>query len=155
YAELIQHDCRLWVDAGRWSIEKAELLRGMGVDTVIAGLESLKGPHELATFVSEQPADRIVFSLDLKDGRPLGASERWKAPDAWLIAEQAIRLGVRRLLVLDFAAVGRNQGTSTDFLCARLRAHFPEVEIATGGGIRSSDDLERLGRIGVDIALVA
>src|SRR5262245_44538124 len=58
YAELIQHDFRVWVDAGRWSIDKPELLRGMGVDTVIAGLESLTGPQELATLVREQPADR-------------------------------------------------------------------------------------------------
>src|SRR5439155_22537904 len=79
----------------------------------------------------------------------------WIGADPWLIARQAVRLGVRRILILDLAGVGVSQGVSTTGLCTRLREAFPYLQIVTGGGVRGSEDLRQLKAIGVNAVLVA
>jgi phosphoribosylformimino-5-aminoimidazole carboxamide ribotide isomerase len=149
-AELLRLGFRLWVDAGPGNDHAATLAK-LGVQRIIAGLESLAGPEQLRQLVQRH---EVVLSLDLFHGRPLG-EKTWQGSDSWSIACQAIDLGLTRMLVLDLAAVGVNQGTPTLEFCARLRGEFPFLEIITGGGIRDVGDLKALRRNGVDYALVA
>src|SRR5205807_8226545 len=99
-------------------------------------------------------AERIVFSLDAKAGIPL-ASAAWQSADLWTIWQKAILQGVARVLVLDLAAVGKNEGSYTEGLCERLRSSHPRLEISTGGGVRGADDLRRLAQLGLANVLVA
>ena len=150
YTELLRQGFRLWVDAGTaW-----ETLAEVGVQNILAGLESLQGPGQLRELIDCYSSVSLVFSLDLHDGLPLGANT-WDLASGWEIAQQAVELGVRRMLVLDLAAVGMNQGTPTEELCSRLRSSFPSLEITTGGGIRDKNDLRRFRQIGVDYVLIA
>src|SRR5262245_43395249 len=149
YRELQQLGFQLWVDAG---VSAVHALAAAGVETIVAGLESLLGPDTLRALLDRFAPERIVFSLDLKHGAPLGC---WDLSNPWHIAEQAIALGVRRILVLDLAGVGENQGVTTEALCGRLRKQDAQLEIATGGGVRGQADLRRLQDLGVDVALVA
>jgi phosphoribosylformimino-5-aminoimidazole carboxamide ribotide isomerase len=151
YQELRSAGFRLWVDAGLRTEEQGLALAGAGVETVVAGLETLAGPDVLAA-LARRLGERLVFSLDLRAGVPLSA---WPAGDARGIALDAVRRGVRRLLVLDLARVGEGQGTGTEALCADLAAACPGVELAAGGGVRGRDDLVRLKRAGVAVALAA
>ncbi len=156
YGALLHQGFRLWVDAGLGENGRnPHALAAVGVQHILAGLESLSGPEELRELLEHFSPARLVFSLDLKDGRPLGSPQAWSSAEAWDIAHEAVRLGVARILVLDLARVGGNQGTATDDLCCRLRSAFPHLEIATGGGIRGLDDLRRLRRQGVDYVLIA
>ncbi len=155
YRGLLDDGFRLWVDAGLGSGgAHLDVLAAVGVNYLIAGLESLSGPEELSALVGRFSSRRLVFSLDLKNGTPL-AGDGWDTQDAWAIAERAVRLGVERVLVLDLARVGINNGLSTWELCERLRAAFPRLEITTGGGIRGPEDLRRARVTGVDCVLVA
>jgi phosphoribosylformimino-5-aminoimidazole carboxamide ribotide isomerase len=154
YAALRDEGFRLWVDAGVRTEERAGLLAGAGVTGIVAGLETVAGPAALAEVVAEF-GERVIFSLDLRGGVALGDRSAWKNPDAWLIAGQAVDLGVRRLLVLDLARVGEATGTGTEELCARLAAAYPDVEVSAGGGVRGVEDLRRLKGCGVRAALVA
>ncbi len=140
----------LWVDAGVRNPERGVLLAQRGVERVVVGLESVPDPETLARLV-ELLGDRLVFSLDLREGRPLGG---WPMADPFAIAEEAIRLGVRRILVLDLARVGVGGGPGTADLCARL-ASLPGIEVSAGGGVRGRADLEQLRSLGVESALVA
>lgn len=154
--DLLQDNFRLWVDAGiGWHGANLDALAAVGVHNLVAGLESLHGPHDLHDFLGRFGAARLVFSLDLHDGQPLGNLAAWNIADAWAIAQEAIGLGVARILVLDLAGVGVDQGSKTAVLCARLRGSFPHLEIATGGGIRGADDLRQLQKNGVDKVLIA
>jgi phosphoribosylformimino-5-aminoimidazole carboxamide ribotide isomerase len=144
---------RLWVDAGVRDAAGARRLAACGVETVVAGLETVAGPAALAEMASAL-GPRVVFSLDLKDGTPL-ASAGWDGGDAWSIAVQAVRLGVRRVLVLDLARVGSGAGPGGGDLGARLAAAHPEIEVSAGGGVRGRADLERLRACGVRAVLVA
>jgi phosphoribosylformimino-5-aminoimidazole carboxamide ribotide isomerase len=154
YAALHAEGFRLWVDAGVRKAEDARALARAGVGTVVVGLETVAGPAALGEVVAAF-SERVVFSLDLRDGAPLGDLAGWGAADAWSLAGQAVSLGVRHLLVLDLARVGGAAGTGTDALCARLAAAYPEVEVSAGGGVRGPADLRRLRECGVRAALVA
>jgi phosphoribosylformimino-5-aminoimidazole carboxamide ribotide isomerase len=125
-----------------------------GVETVVAGLETVSGPAALAE-MARAFGERLVFSLDLRQGQPLGERDAWGGRDAEGIAALAVRSGVRRLLVLDLASVGGQGGTGTGELCGRLCAAHPDVAVSAGGGVRHRRDLEELRDRGVQTVLVA
>jgi phosphoribosylformimino-5-aminoimidazole carboxamide ribotide isomerase len=154
YATLRADGFRLWVDAGVRRASQAVELAAQGIESVVAGLETVSGPAALAE-AARALGERLVFSLDLRDGVPLGELTPWGSSEAPAVAESAIALGVRRLLVLDLARVGVGAGTGTEALCARLAASHPGVEVSAGGGIRGHADLVRLRGLGVRAALAA
>jgi phosphoribosylformimino-5-aminoimidazole carboxamide ribotide isomerase len=144
---------RLLVDAGIGDVNRLGDVASFGAEVVV-GLETLPGPDVLADMVLRM-SERLVFSLDLRGGEPLGDPSGWKYPTAWGIATQAVELGVRCLLVLDLARVGVNEGTGTEGLSADFVAAFPEIEVLAGGGVRGRDDLVRLRDLGVSGVLVS
>ena len=148
---LVRLNVPLWVDAGVRELSCAARLAALEVPSIVVGLESVPDPATLQQ-LGDHFGDRVVFSLDLREGRPLGG---WSSPDPFDIAAQAIRHGVRRVLVLDLARVGVHSGPGTADLCARLVAAYPGVEISAGGGIRGRADLEQLRSLGVAAVLVA
>jgi phosphoribosylformimino-5-aminoimidazole carboxamide ribotide isomerase len=155
YEQLQLDGFALWVDAGLRQARGAERLAQAGVGRIIAGLETMQSVEEVDNLCQRFGPERIIFSLDLKDGNPLSAAGAWPARDADAIAREVVARGVRRLVVLDLARVGVGGGTTTDELCARLVAAHAGVEVVTGGGVRDAADLWRLAPLGVWGALVA
>jgi phosphoribosylformimino-5-aminoimidazole carboxamide ribotide isomerase len=152
---LAAEGLKLWVDGGVRTVNDAGIFLAVGAVNVVVGLETLQGPKVLREIWRQIGPRQVVFSLDLKDGQPLGNLAAWGVNHAWAIAQRAIEIGVVRLIILDLAHVGVGAGTGTEELCARLRREHPDIEIATGGGIRSIDDIWQLDACGVDIVLVA
>jgi phosphoribosylformimino-5-aminoimidazole carboxamide ribotide isomerase len=153
--EALQRDgFALWVDAGVRNAAMARALAEVGIEGVVIGLETVRGPEELDRACRDL-GERVVFSLDLKGGTPLGNASAWQGSDAVDIAGQAVALGVRRLLVLDLTRVGAGGGVGTEELCATMAKRYPAVEVAAGGGVRGVADLRRLAACGVKTALVA
>jgi phosphoribosylformimino-5-aminoimidazole carboxamide ribotide isomerase len=159
YAELSACGLDLWVDAGTCDAARmCELARfaaeGRQLTGLIAGLESLGTPKALADMVTVA-GERLVFSLDLKHGQPLVQSGAWNGLSAEQIATIALRLGARRMIVLDLASVGEGRGVGTEQVCRNLRCRDAQLEITAGGGVRGWDDLRSLAAAGCDAALVA
>ena len=154
YSAIRSIGCSLWVDAGLRGTAQAEPLGSADVERIVAGLETLRGPKVLTALCREFGVDRIAFSLDLKDGVPLGNEAVW-GRDPLGIATTVVAAGIRRLIVLDLSRVGSGIGLGTDDLCQELTRRYPDVEIVAGGGIRDRSDLGRLEAIGVRAALVA
>jgi phosphoribosylformimino-5-aminoimidazole carboxamide ribotide isomerase len=143
----------LWVDAGLRQSAPAGLAE---VATLVAGLETLEGASALRSLVRLVGADRLVFSLDMREGRPLlAAGSRWSTHDAMSVAEEAIGLGVRRLLLLDLVRIGGGTGTGTTALLAQLVSSYPTCEFTAGGGVAGLDDLRALQAAGANAVLVA
>lgn len=153
YDALRRDGFRLWVDAGVRDVERG-LTLGDAVDRVVVGLETVNGPQVVAT-LAQRLGEQMAFSLDLHDGRPMGDGSGWRAADAKGIAVEVVRLGVRRLIVLDLARIGGGGGTGTETLCADLSAQFPHLHVTAGGGVRVRGDLLRLRDAGVSAVLVA
>jgi phosphoribosylformimino-5-aminoimidazole carboxamide ribotide isomerase len=148
---------RLWVDAGiRTHRDRTlKMLIVANVARIVVGLESIEGPAELPQIIARVGPERVVFSLDLKAGQPLGNLERWQSNDPFAIAQRAVSAGVRRMIVLDLARVGVSGGVGTEDLCVRLKRACPEVRLLAGGGVRGIDDIRKLRSTGIDNVLVA
>ncbi len=155
YNALVNHGFSLIVDAGLRDTDRAGELFAHGVSAVIAGLETIPSPELLEDLTRTFHSDRILFSLDLKNGSPLGDLTPWETFDPFEIGCRAVDAGITRMIVLDLAAVGVHEGIITMPLCQRLQDHFPKLEIVTGGGVRDIDDLKQLAAIGIDGVLVA
>lgn len=155
YADLATRGLRLWVDAGSRTARDPALLFDAGVAVAILGLETLAGPEALAEAVDRWGADRIVFSLDLRSGRPLGDPESWGSDEPIALAELAWNLGVTKLLLLDLAQVGMAAGPWAEPLLGKLSPTVPPSgALFVGGGVRSRSDLDRLRQAGASAALV-
>jgi phosphoribosylformimino-5-aminoimidazole carboxamide ribotide isomerase len=155
YRSLHLDGFRLWVDAGIRRVEDVRVLCDAEVATVVAGLETVKGPQVVERLCAEVGGGRIVFSLDLVAGIALGRTAAWPDSDPLEIARAAVAMGITRLLVLDLARVGEDRGTGTEELCVRLAQAHPGIRIAAGGGIRGMDDVQKLAAAGVDTVLIA
>ncbi len=138
YHALVGEGLELLVDCGM----RAEAPDGPW--RVVAGLETLTGPGVL------RPG--LVFSLDLKGGVPLAGPGWPDGPQA--IVSEAVRRGVRSVIVLDLARVGTGGGIGTEGLLAWMQEEYPDLEILAGGGVSGVADLDRLEALGVDGVLV-
>lgn len=155
YLQLRQEGFKLQIDAGLRDVESAAGVIAAGADAAIVGLETWPGPVPLAELCQRLEPERVIFSLDLKSGRPLGDLAAWRSEDACEIASQAVDAGIVRLIILDLSTVGVGGGIGTFELCTRLREKFPHLQLWTGGGVRNAADLETLMAAGIDGVLVA
>jgi phosphoribosylformimino-5-aminoimidazole carboxamide ribotide isomerase len=155
YDALNREGYRLWVDAGIRTARDAVDVAALGAFRVVVGLETIEGPRALRTICAEIDPGRLVFSLDLHDGQPLGDLDRWDTRGAVQIARRATSEGISRLLVLDLSRVGVGAGVGTEVLCGQLRRQLPSLDLAAGGGVRGPDDVRRLYAHGVNHVLVA
>lgn len=168
YEAIAARGARLLVDAGVSDLARAGQLAefcpaGKPLLGVIAGLESVASPQLLAEMVERVGAERLIFSLDLKQSQPLTTADAWLGMSPLEIAQTALHCGARRMIVLDLADVGVGQGVGTMSLCQQIRAaslssdsiDSQPLQIIAGGGVRGTADLERLATAGCDAALVA
>jgi phosphoribosylformimino-5-aminoimidazole carboxamide ribotide isomerase len=153
--QLVEAFPGLWLDCGiRLASDIPSGLVSREVRFVV-GLETVAGPKVLEQLCRQLGSERMVFSLDLKAGLPMGHLENWCSPSPGDIAREAIEAGVRKLIVLDLSAVGRGAGVSTLPLCREIKRDFPEVQVITGGGIRNIEDLISLNDSQIDGVLLA
>lgn len=154
---------QLWLDAGIGTIARAEdVLRALDSSgsrevehRLVIGLESLASLTELGELVKRLGRQRIVFSLDLKDGELLACATELQRLSPGQVVTEAVQRGIERLIVLDLADVGANGGTRTLDLCRKLRLRHSNLELVAGGGVRNVSDLQRLAEAGCAVALVA
>ena len=145
---------RSWIDAGLRSEKDACALIDAGADRVVVALETLPAFELLHAIVSQFGADRVVFSLDLRDGAPLASAEPLRAMTPRELARRAVDAGVETVIVLDLARVG-GLGGADDAMLHDLRAALPGVDLIAGGGVRDQADLDRLAAAGANGVLVA
>jgi phosphoribosylformimino-5-aminoimidazole carboxamide ribotide isomerase len=155
YRGLAEIGLNYWVDAGVRDLSSLPPLLEAGVPTIVAGLETVRGPEALGAILNDVGPERLVFSLDLRNGTPLTADEaKWSVREPEKIAEEAMAVGVRRLLLLDLARVGLGQGIGTEPLLRRLASARPDLEITVGGGISSVAEIRSLLQAGASAVLV-
>jgi phosphoribosylformimino-5-aminoimidazole carboxamide ribotide isomerase len=142
---------RCWIDAGVRCGEDACALIDAGADRVVVALETMPGFELLHGIVQRLGADRVAFSLDLRDGEPIASAETLRAMAPREIARRAVDAGAETVIVLDLARVGSSGGADD----VMMRAALPGVDLIAGGGVRHETDLERLAAAGANGALVA
>lgn len=151
-AALLAPGRDVWLDAGvRDAVTAGDVLAN-GAARVIVGLETLASRAALKSIATAIPAERMVLSMDLRNGIPLaGGDLPRELPGLCVLAEE---IGVRCLILLDLARVGSGQGLDLDML-HQVRDRLPGVELVAGGGVGGMADLHALAAVGCDAALVA
>jgi phosphoribosylformimino-5-aminoimidazole carboxamide ribotide isomerase len=145
----------IWIDAGLREAKEAPALFDSGATTVVAGLETIRGPSVLHSLIDNFGPDRIAFSLDLRDGQPIVCEDsNWSSDQPIYIATAAYRVGVRRMIVLDLGRVGSGSGVGTMSLISTIRERHPSIEITAGGGVSGVSDLHSLQAAGAVNVLV-
>lgn len=147
----------LLVDAGTAQAAPALEVLALGARAVVVGLETLRRFGDLAGIVAAAGPDRVIFSLDLRLGRPLLLEATARAlselrPEE--LAALAVHAGVQSLLVLDVGRVGTGGGVDLELL-RLLRRRLPLARLLSGGGVAEAADLERVRDAGCDAVLVA
>jgi phosphoribosylformimino-5-aminoimidazole carboxamide ribotide isomerase len=145
----------LVVDAGVSDPASARRILELGASRVVVGLETLRSFDDLAAILGAMGDERVVFSLDLRDGVPI-RHPSLPAPAAATpveLAELARHAGVTTILLLDMARVGTARGVDLG-LVVQLRERLPELALWVGGGIRSARDLDALAAAGCASAVV-
>jgi phosphoribosylformimino-5-aminoimidazole carboxamide ribotide isomerase len=155
YELLHRLGLELWVDAGVCTADLALRLANAGVDRVVVGLETAHGPDVLASAITALGANRVVFSLDLMDGVPMGHVAAWGATDPLEIVGTARTAGATTVIVLDLRSVGVGKGPTTLPLVRRIIQASPGLAVYCGGGIRDQPDLDAARIAGVAGVLVA
>ena len=145
----------LVLDAGVSDPASARRSVELGASRVVVGLETLRSFDDLAAIVGAMGEDRVVFSLDLRDGVPIRHPGLPASPGATPVelADLALQAGVTTILLLDLARVGTGRGVDLG-LVAQLRERLPEVALWVGGGIRSARDFDALAAAGCASAVV-
>ena len=143
----------LMVDAGIADLARAEEVLATGVSKIVVGSETLESLDFLGQAVKAFGEDRVVVSIDLKEGKVLSASEAIASMDAVSFAQELGKIGVDQVILLDLGRVGTEQGINLALLRSVLEKSG--VEVLVGGGIRSLQELEELRKLGVSGALVA
>jgi len=155
HESLLNDGFRLFLDAGLTDCSHATRFLEHPSLTLVVGLETIQGPRQAQAILDRAGPERVVFSLDQRDGRPITAS-----PEAWAertpagIADRVIGLGFQRLLLLDLARVGTGRGPASVDLLRQLRHSGAAREILVGGGIAGIADVRRLKEEGASGVLI-
>ena len=144
----------LWLDAGIASLDDVRHALDCGATRLIVGLETLPSFEALHTLVTHAGHRHVVFSLDLRDGRPLACAPDLAQLQPEALIARAADAGAETVIVLDLARVGSGSGLDLELL-ARLRSAASSVRLFAGGGVRGPEDLANLSDAGCDGALVA
>ena len=97
------------------------------------------------SFLSSTPRQTrvgIVTYSDAPDGTQAPTTDR-----------TPVRQALQSQVAVGATATG--SGAGTEFWCRQIRRTMPDVELIAGGGVRTWEDVERLGAAGADAVLVA
>lgn len=154
-AELSRFPVRLMVDRGPRGIDEVGELFDLGAHAAIVALESLPGTDFALELIQSFGPEKLVLSLDLKNGSLMTELPEFQQQTPLELAIQLLELGYTRMIVLDLAAVGMATGPASLELCQAIHVHAPAIELISGGGVRTVDDLSVMRDAGLNGALIA
>jgi phosphoribosylformimino-5-aminoimidazole carboxamide ribotide isomerase len=150
---IAQLDFRIMLDAGIDDIETTKTLLGRGVAKIIIGTETLRSLANLEALVDKISTDKLILSLDMKEGSILTHASELKNLSPTTAVQKFQEMGIRELIALELTKVGSETGIMTQVL--RRILQFASIPIITGGGARNVEDLIILRDAGVAGVLIA
>ena len=151
-ADVLQAE--LWVDAGASETGAVQDCINVGVGRVVVGSETLESMHSLAFLPATVPPERLIFSLDVQQGRVLSRCDEIRTLSPLGLLGRLAAAGWTHVIVLALDRVGTGGGPDWPLL-ETLCGASAELSLIAGGGVRTVDDLHRLSRTGLSGVLVA
>jgi phosphoribosylformimino-5-aminoimidazole carboxamide ribotide isomerase len=146
-------DLKVMLDSGIATFKQADEAFQSKASKIIVGTETLTDLSFLKEAVECFGADKVVVSLDLKEGKVLSKVESLRTMSAQDAACSLQGQGMQELIVLDLARVGSGEGV--DFSLLKKLLETLRIEVLVGGGVRDIQDLKTLEELGVHGVLLA
>jgi phosphoribosylformimino-5-aminoimidazole carboxamide ribotide isomerase len=141
------------VGGGIRDVAAARELLEQCVDRVVFGTAALEAPEEVKAAVEEFGADRVIVSVDARDGK---VSRRgWLESSEITAIELMKRMsdrGVQRFMYTDIARDGTLDHPNLEALADILES--TEHPLIAAGGIATVQDLLALAALGVEAAVI-
>lgn len=144
----------LWIDAGVTQTASALKALKLGSVHIIVGSETLQDFEFLLKMGDDSPSERLLFSIDVVNGRVLSRSSVLKDLDPLAAMELLSRRGWSRFILLTLDRVGTGAGPDWPLLKS-ARHRFPDLSLIAGGGARTPHDIKAMAASGLNGALVA
>ncbi len=145
-------DVNLELGGGIRSLETARTWLNV-LERIVIGTAAIQNPELVDALIADYSADRIVVSIDAKDG--LVAVKGWaevSSVQATDLAAKVLKQGVTHVIYTDITRDGTLKGVNPEPVKA-MREAFPQVLIA-GGGVAKDVDLELYETLGLEGAIV-
>lgn len=123
------------------------------VDQIVLGTIAIKKPEIIEALLQDVPAERIIVSIDAKDG--LVAVKGWKEfskLSAVELAKRSLEQGIEQIIYTDISRDGTLKGVNPEPV-KEIRKAFPK-RIVAGGGVATDKDIELYKELGLDGAIV-
>jgi phosphoribosylformimino-5-aminoimidazole carboxamide ribotide isomerase len=138
------------VGGGIRSSEWAERYLERGASRVVVGTRALTDTGWLAELVRALGPDKVVAGLDARSG--IVAVEGWTKEGAATIEdamEQLDRAGVKRIIHTEVATDGALEGPDMESLVRVTEAaRGPDIRVIASGGVSSAEDISAIAGIG-------
>ena len=144
--------CKVEVGGGVRDVATARAWLDL-VDRVVIGTAAVTQPEMVDALLNEFGSERVVVSIDAKDGRV--AVRGWGEASevgALELAQRAASQGVTQVIYTDISRDGTLRGVDPEPI-KEMRAVFPHTLLA-GGGVAADEDLEIYERLGLEGAIV-
>ena len=124
----------------------------LGIDKLIVSTIALENKELLKKALNEFGQDKIIVSLDIKEGEI--AVKGWLEtaelnPEDFM--ENLIDLGVKNIIFTDISSDGMLAGPDLEMIRTLNR---DEIELIAAGGISTDKDLKKLDKMGIKKAVV-
>ncbi|MEL6110798.1 MAG: HisA/HisF-related TIM barrel protein [Planctomycetota bacterium] len=117
---------------------------------VVLATESADSTEIIERVQREITEASLSVCFDYRNGHWISEST---SENDWISA--CLDSSIDSIIALDVGSVGTASPDRAESLCTRLHPHLPSIPLITGGGIRTSADLERVLAAGADRVLVA
>jgi phosphoribosylformimino-5-aminoimidazole carboxamide ribotide isomerase len=142
------------VGGGVRSREVVEELLALGVARAVVGSVAVTEPDEVAGWLREPGAERVVLAFDIRldeGGTPRLATHGWERQtetSLWDAVERYLPAGLRHVLCTDVARDGAMSGPNLALYAEAVR-RFPGIAWQASGGVSCAADLHALATTGV------
>jgi len=153
-----QKRVRLQVGGGLRTVERVRGFLDAGVERAVIGSLAVTAPDDVARWMAEVDAKRIVLAFDVRlddIGVPVLTTHGWqKTSDVvlWKAIEKFMNAGLKHVLCTDVSRDGAMTGPNLQLYGEAVR-RFPELQWQASGGIANAGDLAALRECGVAAAI--
>ena len=136
------------VGGGYRRLDLIEEMLGAGANRVILGTSAVFN-HNLLSSVCEKFGSKIAVSVDAKDDKVV--AKGWtnvSSKNVFLLAQEAVSLGVKRFIYTDISRDGMLTGPN--FASIQKFVSSVNVPVIASGGVSSKEDIEKLKELKVE-----
>ena len=151
--KLSQLGIELMVDCGIDSLEKAKVILDLGVNKVVIGTETLASLMQYEDIIREIGEEKVVLSLDLKDGKLLGEVSKEVEEDPLKLLKKVSKIGVKEIIILELSNVGTGRGIPEKIV--KKVSKTTTLPIIIGGGVKDIEDVKKARELGAKGVLIA